>query len=145
MLLIAVLAAIGLWFWFSKYQRKRMKKIPAAWLGIGGTLIGAVLVAKGMPVIGALVATGSGLWLRFGGQLMPGGTPIPPSEAQARIALGRAEAAELLGVAPDADREVILTAYRRLMARNHPDAGGSAGLAARINAARDLLLKSQDQ
>ena len=140
MLLIGILAAIGLWFWFGKYQRKR-RKIPAAWLGIGGTLVGAVLVAKGMPVIGALVATGSGLWLRYGNQLIPGSGPAQPPAPQSQAALNRAEAAELLGVAPDADREAILAAYRRLMARNHPDAGGSTGLAARINAARDLLLK----
>ena len=60
-----------------------------------------------------------------------------------RKPLEKRNAAELLGVAPDASREEIIAAHRRLMARNHPDAGGSAGLAARINAARDLLLKSQ--
>jgi hypothetical protein len=141
-LLLAALAAFGLWYWL----RKRPKKIPAAWLGIGGTLAGAVLVAKGMPVVGALVATGSGLWLRYGGELLGGKSSAPPpATPQSRQSgMSRADAAELLGVAPDADRETILTAYRNLMTRNHPDAGGSAGLAARINAARDLLLKSDN-
>jgi len=135
-LLLVLLAGLGLWFWFGKKGWQRLKTLPAAWLGIGGTLAGAVLVAKGQPVIGALVATGSGLWLRYGESLMPG-----RAARAAPVDMNRAEAADLLGVAPDADREEILTAYRRLMARNHPDAGGSAGLAARINAARDLLLK----
>lgn len=140
LLLLAVLAALGLWWWKSKHRRK----IPAAWLGIGGSLVGTVLAAKGMPLVGALLIGASGLWLRYGASLLgKAGPPQPPAPADPRL-LDRAEAADLLGVAPDADPATIHAAYRRLMARNHPDAGGSAGLAARINAARDLLLKSQD-
>jgi hypothetical protein len=51
-----------------------------------------------------------------------------------------AEARDILGVAPGASRPEIEAAFRRLMLRAHPDHGGSAGLAARINAARDRLL-----
>jgi curved DNA-binding protein CbpA len=51
-----------------------------------------------------------------------------------------AEARQLLGVPEDADRETINTAHRRLIARVHPDVGGSAELARRVNAARDILL-----
>jgi DnaJ family protein C protein 19 len=142
-LLLALIAGLGLWYWL----RKQRRKIPAAWLGVGGTLAGAVLVAKGMPVIGALVATGAGLWLRYGAALLgrDEAPPAPPAPQAGRQAISRAEAADLLGVSPDADRETIMAAYRHLMARNHPDAGGSAGLAARINAARDLLLKSDSK
>lgn len=52
------------------------------------------------------------------------------------------EARLLLDVAFDADAETIRAAHRRIIARVHPDAGGSAELARKINAARDLLLKS---
>jgi len=143
MLLLAALAALGLWWWL----RKRRKRIPAPWLGVGGTLVGTVLAAKGMPVVGALLVAASGLWLRYGASLLGKARPTPPQQPQptsAPPALDRAEAADLLGVTPDADPAAIHAAYRRLMARNHPDAGGTAGLAARINAARDLLLKSKD-
>lgn len=140
MLLLAALAALGLWWWL----RKRRKRIPAPWLGVGGTLVGTVLAAKGMPVVGALLVAASGLWLRYGASLLGKATPAQPPTASGPPALDRAEAAELLGVAPEADPATIHAAYRRLMARNHPDAGGTAGLAARINAARDLLLKSKD-
>jgi DnaJ homolog subfamily C member 19 len=51
------------------------------------------------------------------------------------------EAAKLLDVAPDADADAINAAHRRLIAKVHPDAGGTAELAARVNQARDLLLK----
>ncbi len=52
-----------------------------------------------------------------------------------------AEARSLLGVGHDASRQEIEAAYRRLMLRAHPDQGGSAGLAAQLNAARDALLR----
>ena len=51
------------------------------------------------------------------------------------------EAAKLLDVAPDADAEAILAAHRRLIAKVHPDAGGTPELAARVNRARDTLLQ----
>lgn len=57
-------------------------------------------------------------------------------------AMPRSAAARVLGIADDADRETIVDAHRRLIARNHPDAGGSAELAARINRARDVMLGS---
>ncbi len=40
-----------------------------------------------------------------------------------------------------ASRKEIQTAYRRLMQRLHPDHGGSADLAARLNQARRILLR----
>lgn len=52
------------------------------------------------------------------------------------------EARRLLGVDDDADAAAIRAAHRRLIARVHPDSGGNEELARKINAARDLLLKS---
>ncbi|MCW2363042.1 MULTISPECIES: molecular chaperone DnaJ [Sphingobium] len=141
MLLLAVaLGGLGFWFWYR--LRKSGRKVPAAWLGIAGTLIGTIMMTKGMAVTGALVATVSGLWLRFGDSLAGGRAPSP-APLSARD-LSRAEAADLLGVSINASRDEIIAAHRKLIARNHPDAGGSPGLAARINAARDTLLKSQE-
>jgi hypothetical protein len=51
-----------------------------------------------------------------------------------------AEARELLNIHVGASIEEVRAAHRRMMARVHPDAGGSAGLATRVNAARDILL-----
>jgi len=54
--------------------------------------------------------------------------------------MSREEACEILGVARDASREEIIDAWRRLIKRMHPDSGGSAFLAAKINAAKTVLL-----
>ncbi|HEY0316253.1 MAG TPA: J domain-containing protein [Sphingomonas sp.] len=54
--------------------------------------------------------------------------------------LSMREARELLGVGAVASADEIRAAHRRLIARVHPDAGGSAALASRVNAARDLLV-----
>lgn len=55
------------------------------------------------------------------------------------------EAARLLGVSVDADRETILAAHRRLIERVHPDSGGSQPLAANVNRARDMLLAALEK
>ena len=58
----------------------------------------------------------------------------------AKRAIRPAEARALLGVGEQASLQEIRDAHRRLIARVHPDAGGSAELAVRVNAARDALI-----
>lgn len=57
-----------------------------------------------------------------------------------RTDMTRDEALAILGLASGATEEQIRAAHRRLILRVHPDAGGSADLAARINRAKDVLL-----
>jgi len=57
-----------------------------------------------------------------------------------RTDMTREEALAVLGLADGATEEEIKAAHRRLIRRTHPDAGGTADLAARINRAKDVLV-----
>ncbi len=55
--------------------------------------------------------------------------------------MSQGEALRILGLDAGADQGAIEAAYRRLMQRAHPDLGGTSGLAAQLNAARETLLR----
>ena len=57
--------------------------------------------------------------------------------------LSRAEAWQILGLEPEVDEQTIIKAHKRLIQKLHPDRGGNDYLAAKVNAAKDLLLKGR--
>ena len=105
----------------------------AATLVSAALLVGGVLaLTRGAWISGAALV-GAALWLVVASRMR---TVTVRSEA-----VDDAEARSILGVPAGATPEVINTAWRRLMGRAHPDQGGTEGLAAKLNAARDRLLR----
>jgi DnaJ family protein C protein 19 len=91
-------------------------------------LLGLRLFTTGKLILGASLMAGALLWAAWRRQ-RPSSRPMPVADAR-----------RLLGVSEGATLQEIRDAHRRLIARVHPDAGGSAELAHRVNAARDTLL-----
>lgn len=106
---------------------------------VTATIVAAVCLAGGLLALsrGAWLIGGglvvSGLWLTLASRQRGAASRPVPTE------MSEAEARSILGVEPGADDAAIQRAWRRLMARAHPDQGGTEGLAARLNAARDRL------
>jgi DnaJ family protein C protein 19 len=129
--LLPILALVAVWAWWS--GRLRGVTLDDA-IAAALFLLGLRLLTTGKVLTGALLMAGALLYAgyrrgRFGQQ-----PPMPLEDAQ-----------RLLGVGPDASLADIRAAHRRLIARVHPDAGGSEELARRINAARDALIAAQSQ
>ncbi len=64
-------------------------------------------------------------------------------QAPGNTGLTSTEAWQILGLKPDADEATIIRAHKRLIQKLHPDRGGNDYLAAKVNAAKDLLLKDK--
>jgi len=101
-------------------------------------ILGLRLLTTGRPLPGAALMTVALLW---GAWRRKRASAAPPSTSSPVMPLEEARA--LLGVGPAADLGEIRDAHRRLIARVHPDVGGSAELAHRINMARDTLVAAE--
>jgi hypothetical protein len=66
-----------------------------------------------------------------------GSQPKRPAESGE---LSADEARDILGLQAGASEEEIILAHRKMMQKFHPDRGGSNYLAAKVNAAKDILL-----
>jgi hypothetical protein len=123
------LLAVGVvgWLWWKGHLGADAgRKLALA----GGAGLSLWLLARGQLVAGLALGAATAA-LGFGGWMRARVAVRPMDEIEAR---------QLLGVGLDASGDEIQAAHRRLIAQVHPDKGGTAELARRVNAARDLLL-----
>lgn len=118
-----------------------------------GTARPGMAIGATAALVAALVTGVRGLWVEalalivlaavLAGITRTRGLPgaAPDAFHPPRGAMTVNEAASLLGVAPDCSRDQVQAAYRRLMRSVHPDQGGTAGLAAQLNTARQVMLE----
>lgn len=146
------LGALGLLLWaasaFSRASVASLKSLLAWVVALGGLALGAMLLltGRGASAIAAGVFLGPLAWSWWqeahGKERKP--RPGHPGRGQAsRGKMGRAEALEVLDLADPVSDSDVRAAWVRLMRVAHPDGGGSHGLAARVNQARDVLLKGR--
>jgi hypothetical protein len=136
-----ILGAAALLVLIAAGRRGQPVRIRREWRFLGGAgalacFVAAAFMAMREAWIVAIPLVIVGLGLMTGARLNPQRKATPAGEP-----MSEAQARSILGVGPDAGRQEIQAAYRRLMERVHPDKGGAAGLAAQLNAARDRLLR----
>lgn len=145
MLYLALGAAVlALLIWAGRAGKPKIKRREWRFLSAAAALVaftGAAYAGVRGAWEPAIVLTVVGLWLVFSTRTAGGPAAAPPPRNQERGRMSLAEARSILGVGPDASASEIQTAYARLMRLAHPDKGGTSGLAAQLNAARDRLLK----
>ncbi|KAI4840787.1 mitochondrial import inner membrane translocase subunit TIM14 [Plasmodium brasilianum] len=55
--------------------------------------------------------------------------------------MSKSEAYKILNINPTSNKDRIREVHKQLMLKNHPDNGGSTYIAAKVNEAKDVLLK----
>ncbi len=97
-------------------------------------LVAILLLMRGQIVtaIGLLTLAG---WFLFGNK-----AKNPFENDGGSSSMTRSEALAILGLEEGATIDDIKAAYRRLMAKAHPDVGGTGWMASKLNQAKKLLL-----
>ncbi|GAC1341508.1 MAG: hypothetical protein NVSMB18_13730 [Acetobacteraceae bacterium] len=141
------LAAIAVLLWaarsFSQASVSSIKALLAWVAALAGLSLAAMLflTGRGAAAISGLVLLAPLAWswwqeARASGT-KPGATPDRAGP------MSRQEALEVLGLTDPVSEAEVRAAWVRLMRVAHPDGGGSDWLAARVNRAKDVLLRGR--
>jgi DnaJ homolog subfamily C member 19 len=129
-LFVLAAAAFLVWAWWSGRLKGFTQDDVIAGLIF---LLGFVMLTHGKTLPGAGLMAAPLLWAAYRRKPRKS-KPMPVEDAR-----------RLLGVGPEATLEEIRSAHRRLIARVHPDIGGSEELANRVNLARDTLVAEMNR
>ena len=123
--LLLGLVALG-WAWVTG---RLQQLILEDWAAALVALLGLRLLVGGQGLAAAVLLAGAGVWAA---RRIAETRDVEPMTAE--------DARAVLGVGSAATPQEIAQAHRRLIARVHPDRGGSEELATRVNIARDTLI-----
>lgn len=140
LLLVLIVGATLVWLGRRGRVRRRRDTRLASLLLAGIASAGAMATAVRGAWAAALLLAGvaAWLWARLSAQ-----RPEPELRREpepAGLSMSEQKARAVLGVGPEAGAQEIQSAYLRLIRAVHPDRGGTTGLAAELNAARNRLL-----
>lgn len=140
LLALALLMVLG---WWSRTDTDTAKR-SLFWLALAiAGLLGLGLLATGRG-IASILPIGYTVWRLYAGHKATSGgrqSGTNNGRSAAQTNLSREEALEILGLADPVTEDDVQSKYRKLMAKAHPDAGGSKWMASQLNAARDRLLQ----
>jgi len=152
--LLAGAALLGLLLLLAKgYSGTNPKSLAKGMRLSGGIVLALITVALVMMrELGFAFLTASGAWFLLFGSAPPWQRatygPGPPGGGEDRTrseprpgSMSRTEALKVLGLEEGATDDKIRAAHRRLILQTHPDKGGTTYLAAKINEAKDILLR----
>lgn len=146
LLVTFVFLSIGL---SSPHPEKIKQLYKYTMLGLGVVFI-LVLLRIGLPQLAALLgaimtmAAYANRLLQFGMTMKAFRTFFAAKKTNAPVPMTRTQALEVLGLSEGATSEQIETAYKTLMKKNHPDAGGTDYFARQLNQAREILMKDME-
>ena len=136
-----LIGAYALYRFFMKANASQVKALFLVVASVAVAIAMFVLAVTGrlpaaFAVLGAVAPIAIGIWRQ---------KQVAPKAAATSEISSRDEALEILGLKDGASEAEIKAAYKKLMAKVHPDAEGSEWMAAKLNAARDLLLDKKNE
>lgn len=144
---ISILVALGAagWLLFRLAGNSGGEKRPVnvmklvVWLALVAVLFAAKLWPLALMVL--LAAGGVTAIEAWGSRAGAAETDETPTSGTLPRRMSEDEALSVLGLKRGAKTEEIRAAHRKLIAQLHPDKGGTDYLAAKINEARDFLIR----
>jgi len=136
------LGVLALLLWaaraFSRASVASIKSLGAWVAALAGLTLatGLLLTGRGGLAISGAIFFGPMIW----GWWKRHGAPRVGTAPRRAGPMSRQEALEILGLTDPVSEAEVRAAWMRLMRAVHPDSGGSDGLAARVNQAKDVLL-----